>query len=303
MAKGLVPLFGANVDPGAADPDRPFRWAEVADRGGLDLITIQDHPYNSRHFDTWTLLAALAMRTERVHLGTNVTNLPLRPPAILAKQAATLDILSGGRLEMGLGAGAFPEGARALGGPRREPGEAFRAFEEALTILRLMWSGQRVVNFEGEFYQLRGAHPGPQPAHPIRIWVGAVGERMLRLTGRAADGVFLSNTYVPPAELSAKMAAIDEGAAQMGRPPSAIRRGYNLMGVIVSDRQELSQVEAQGGQIVGPPERWVDEIERLYRDFGQDTFIVWPVAGDEIAQVEIFAREIVPAVRERLGFG
>lgn len=301
MAERPEPLFGSNVDPSANDPQRPFRWAAAAERGGLDLITLQDHPYNARFLDTWTLLAALAMRTERIHLGTNVTNLPLRPPAMLAKQAATLDLLSGGRLEMGLGAGAFWEGIRAWGGPERDPAEAYRAFEEALQILQLIWSDQRAVSFQGEFYQVRGAHPGPRPAHPIRIWVGATGPRMLRLVGREADGILLSTSYVWPDDLPAKMALIDEGAAQAGRSPTAIRRGYNLMGVIVLGRPETPKIEARPGLLVGPPAYWVDEIERYYRELGQDTFIVWPVAGDEIVQVEAFANDVVPAVRERLG--
>ncbi|HBY96800.1 MAG TPA: LLM class flavin-dependent oxidoreductase, partial [Chloroflexi bacterium] len=172
---------------------------------------------------------------------------------------------------------------------------------EALQILRLLWSDRRSVTFQGEFYQLRGAHPGPSPAHPIRVWVGGYGPRMLRLAGREADGVLLSTGYVPPDELPAKMAAIDEGAAQADRPPTAIRRGYNLMGVILLDRPETPRIEARPGLLVGPPAYWVDEIERYYRDLRQDTFIVWPVAGDEVLQVQAFANEVVPAIRERIG--
>ena len=98
------PLFAASIDPSAADPREPFERARNADENGLDLITIMDHPYNARLFDTWTLLTAIGHATRNIHLATNVASLPLRPPALLAKQAATLDILTEGRMELGLGA-------------------------------------------------------------------------------------------------------------------------------------------------------------------------------------------------------
>src|SRR3712207_2596234 len=181
--------FGANVDPLAAAPDVALAITRIADRAGLELVAIQDHPYNRTHLDTWTLLATLAVRTERVRFVTDVANLPLRPPAMLAKAAATLDVLTGGRVELGLGAGAFWDAIRAFGGPARGPREAVDALDEALQIMRLLWSGGRGLRFDGAHYRLEGAQGGPVPAHPIGIWLGALGPRMLALTGRVADGV------------------------------------------------------------------------------------------------------------------
>jgi alkanesulfonate monooxygenase SsuD/methylene tetrahydromethanopterin reductase-like flavin-dependent oxidoreductase (luciferase family) len=153
--KYLPPLFGTSIDPAAADPQAPFQRAKLADDTGLDLITIMDHPYLKHLFETWTLMTALAMTTQRVHLGTNVANLPLRPPAMLAKMAATLDVLSGGRVELGLGAGANSLGVAALGGPQRSPGEAYTAFKEALQIIRGFWENS------GGSFTLPGQHlPG-----------------------------------------------------------------------------------------------------------------------------------------------
>lgn len=293
----LAPRFGINIDPTMPDLEAPFARAAVADRAGLDLIAVQDHPYNRRMLETWTLLSMLAARTERVGLVTNVASTPLRPPAMLAKQAATLDLLSGGRLELGIGAGAFWQGINAYGVDPRTPGEAYAAFREALTIIRGMLDNtDGSFTFDGEFYRVSGARPGPGPAHRIPIWTGATKPRMLRLTGREADGVLVSNTYIPPEHLPAIHAAIDEGAAQAGRSPHDIRRGYNLMGAIVSGGTTL---QANGG-LVGPVERWIDAITTLYHDSGMDTFIFWPVAGDEHAQIEIFAQEVVPALRESL---
>ncbi|HUS15507.1 MAG TPA: LLM class flavin-dependent oxidoreductase, partial [Chloroflexia bacterium] len=180
--------FGAFLTPSAQQADAVVQVARFADQIGLDLIGIQDHPYQPQFLDTWTLLAALARETERIRLVPDVINLPLRPPAVLAKAAASLDILSGGRVELGLGSGAFFDAVVSMGGPRRRPGEAIDALEEAITILRALWARGRAVTFEGKHYQLRGARPGPVPPHPIGIWLGAYKPRMLRLTGRLADG-------------------------------------------------------------------------------------------------------------------
>src|SRR5919201_5838311 len=120
MDYGQPVRFGVFIAPWATD--QPLRQAAVADELGFDVIGVQDHPYQRRFYDTWTLLSAMAMRTERITLFPDVANLPLRPPAMLAKAAATLDILSGGRLEVGLGAGGVWGAVVAHGGARRAPG-------------------------------------------------------------------------------------------------------------------------------------------------------------------------------------
>src|SRR5205809_301471 len=127
MDYGQPVRFGVFVIPEATE--RPLQQALIADELGFDVIGVQDHPYQRRFFDTWTLLTAIAMRTERITVFPDVANLPLRPPAMLAKAAATLDILSGGRLELGLGALLrIREGARAARSERthRRGGEAGR---------------------------------------------------------------------------------------------------------------------------------------------------------------------------------
>src|SRR5205814_6514889 len=100
---------------------------------------------------------AIAMRTERITVFPDVANVPLRPPAVMAKAAAKLDILSGGRLELGLGAGGFWDAIKAYGGPARTPGESVSALEEAIQVIRLLWSGQHGIRFDGKFYSLAGA--------------------------------------------------------------------------------------------------------------------------------------------------
>src|SRR5687768_17226807 len=149
--------FGFFLTPSAQQADSVLQLARVADQLGLDLVGIQDHPYQPHFLDTWTLLSALARETERIRLIPDVINLPLRPPAVLAKAAASLDILSGGRVELGLGSGAFFDAVVSMGGPRRSPGEAIEALEEAIGVIRALWTPGRAATIEGKHYQLRGA--------------------------------------------------------------------------------------------------------------------------------------------------
>jgi alkanesulfonate monooxygenase SsuD/methylene tetrahydromethanopterin reductase-like flavin-dependent oxidoreductase (luciferase family) len=285
--------FGVSVVPLADPPQWAARLAKVADRAGLDLVGIQDHPYQRRFLDTWTLISTLVPMTERVRFFPDVANLSLRPPAMLAKAAASLDVLSGGRIEMGLGAGAFWDAVVAMDGPRRTPGEAVRSVEEAIEVMRLVWSDERSLRFEGEFYSLRGMRPGPHPVHDIGIWVGAYGPRMLHLIGRLADGWVPSLGYAPPDRLAERNRRIDKGAAEMGREPREIRRAYNVSGHIGTEGD---------GPLDGPVSRWVETFTEFALEHGMDTFIYWP-SEDHERQVEIFAGEVVPAVKEAVRSG
>src|SRR3954466_3334838 len=196
--------FGIFPVPNAAEADELVERVIAAEQAGLDLVGIQDHPYQRRFLDTWSLIPFLAARTSRIRFFPDVANLPLRPPAVMAKAAATIDLLSGGRFELGLGAGAFWEGIGAMGGPQRAPKESVDALEEAIQVIRLMWSSERSVSFEGEHYSLDGVHPGPPPAHPIGIWLGAYGPRMMRVTGGLADGWLPSLPRLPLDEVPGK---------------------------------------------------------------------------------------------------
>ncbi len=280
--------FGVSVAPLADPPDYVERVVTAADRVGLDLVGIQDHPYQRRFLDTWTLISTLVPVTERIRFFPDVASLPLRPPAMLAKAAASLDVLSGGRVEVGLGAGAFWDAIEAMGGPRRTPGEAVRSIEEAIRVMRLVWSEERSLRFEGEIYTLKSMRPGPRPAHEIGIWVGAYGPRMLGLIGRLADGWVPSMGYSPPERLPGLHRRIDEGAENAGREPRDIRRAYNISGMIG---------EEADAPLAGPPSKWVEQLSRFALELGMDTFVYWP-AEDPVRQTELFASEVVPAVRE-----
>ena len=280
--------FGLFPVPHAADLESLRSQARRADELGLDLIGIQDHPYQWRYLETWVLMADLIARTERIRFFPDVANLPLRWPAMIAKQAATLDVLSGGRFELGLGSGAFWDAIGAMGAPVRSPREALEALEEAIEIIRLYWSGERSIAFEGTHYRVKGLHSGPPSAHPIEIWLGVGKPRSLALLGRVADGWVPSLTWARPELVPPMMRAIDEGARAAGRDPGEIRRLLNVSGKIVDgDVSEL---------LVGPPEHWIETLTSFARDLGFDTFVFWP-SGEPEEQLERFATEVAPPLR------
>ena len=237
----MQPLFALNIDPYSAYIEDEIRIAKLADKHGIDIISMQDHPYNGSFLDTWTFLVYLASITEKVHVMTNVANIPLRFPVILAKAASTLDVITKGRVELGIGAGGFWQGIESFGLERKTPKESFEAFKEALMILRLFFSIEKeneVVSFEGKFYKLRNAYLGPKPYHNIKIWIGGYGERMLKLTGELADGWTISLPYLPPKELPKKKKIIEEAAKKKGRDINQIRTNYNFGGMIFKDEEE-----------------------------------------------------------------
>lgn len=278
--------FGVSLAPTASDLEVIFAATDAADRG-LDLIGVQDHPYQRRFLDTMMLLDAMAARTRNVRVFPDVACLPLRPPAMLANEAASIDIMSNGRFELGLGAGAFWDAIAGMGGPRRSPRAALAALEEAVTIIRLLWSGERGLRYAGDHYSIAGIHSGPVPVHNIEIWFGVYGPQACRLLGRVADGWIPSLGRISLEELDSRMSLIDEAAVEEGRDPSEIRRMVNVGGTI-TDR-------ASHGRFNGPEQQWVEELTDLTRNHGFDTYVFWP-EDDPVAQIQRFA-EVAEAVR------
>ncbi|GAA3658725.1 LLM class flavin-dependent oxidoreductase [Microbacterium marinilacus] len=280
--------FGSFITPSNADPHRPVLLAQVSEQAGLDLATFQDHPYQPAFHDTWTLLTWVAAGTSTITVSGNVLNLPLRQPAVLARSAASLDLLSGGRFALGLGAGGFWDAIEGMGGTRLTPGQGVTALGEAIEIIRGIWDAgnRRPLRVEGEFHHVRGAKRGPKPAHDIPIWLGAYKPRMLRLTGTAADGWLPSLGYMQPGDLTRGNAVIDEAAEKAGRSPSEIRRLLNIGGAIQQRRQ---------GQLQGPVTQWIEELTQLALEDGVSTFTL---AGDDPDTLQAFGEEIAPAVRE-----
>ncbi|MCC3282039.1 LLM class flavin-dependent oxidoreductase [Arthrobacter caoxuetaonis] len=273
-------LFGAFITPAAAPPQHAVGLAVAAEAAGLDLAAFQDHPYQPRFLDTWTLLSYVAARTTRLKLVTDVLNLPLRQPAVVARSAASLDLLSGGRLELGLGAGAFWEAIEAAGGKKLSPADAVTALEEAIRIIRGIWdvSTKAPLRVDGRIHRVDGAKRGPAPAHDVGIWLGAYKPRMLRVTGEVADGWIGSLGYLRAGmqELAELNARIDDGAASAGRDPSDVRRLLNI---------------SPSSDTPG----WTERLAELALDYGISGFIL---ASDDAGELARFGHETAPAVRE-----
>ncbi|WP_256841724.1 LLM class flavin-dependent oxidoreductase [Ornithinimicrobium cryptoxanthini] len=272
--------FGTFHTPTNAQPQQAVSLAQLSERAGLDLVTFQDHPYQPGFLDTWTLLSYVAARTERVHLAPNVANLPLRQPAVLARSVASLDLLSNGRVELGLGTGAFWDAMVAMGVERRTPGESVQALQEAIAIIRGIWAAGEttVLRVEGQFHHVAGAKRGPAPAHHIGIWLGVYKPRMLRVIGRLADGWLPSEGYLSSdADLGNGNKTIDGAAQAVGRDPREIRRLLNI------------------SRPSGSVQAWVERLAELAVQHGTSTFIL---AVDDPGTIELFGQEVAPAVRE-----
>lgn len=283
-------LFGTFITPTVQPSTHPVEMAIVADKAGLDLVTFQDHPYQARFYDTWTLLSYVASRTTQIHVSANVLNLPLRQPAVIARSAASLDILSGGRVELGIGAGGFWDAIASMGGKRLTAGQSIEALEEAITIIRQIWDTDTPapIHFEGQHYQLSGAKRGPKPLHEIGIWVGAYKPRILKMTGRVADGWLPSLAYLSGGinDLVEMNKLIDEGALAAGRKPSDIRRLLNIGGQFSPSRRAF---------LNGTPQNWAEDLANLTLEYGITGFIL---ASDNPSAIELFGNEIAPATRE-----
>ncbi|MFG1699651.1 LLM class flavin-dependent oxidoreductase [Nonomuraea sp. NPDC049309] len=269
--------FGSFVTPTADRPQHVADLALLSEDEGLDLVTVQDHPYQGRLLDAWTVLTWAAARTTAIHVAANVTNLPLRPPAVLARSVAALDLLSGGRAALGLGTGAFWDAIAAMGGPRRTPAQAVSALDEALDVIRGVWAGDDPgpLRVDGAHYRIDGMPRGPSPAHDVPVWLGAFKPRMQRVIGRKGDGWLPSLPRLGPGDLARGNRVIDEAAVQAGRDPRvAVTR---LLNVTPGDKAE--------------------DLARLAADDGVSVFIV---ATDDPSELRRFARETAPEIRERV---
>ena len=284
--------FGISVTPYADAYPALVEQVLAAERGGLDLVGIQDHPYQRRFLDTFALIADLLAKTSRLRFFPDVASLPMRPPAMIAKAAASLDVMSGGRFELGLGAGAFWDAVAGMGGVVRGAGKRGDALEEAIWLIRaaLDVGPQRaIVRGPGPLYPIPGYPAGPPPAHRIEIWVGAMAPKGLDIIGRLADGWVPGGGTSRIAAFPRLNARIDEAAEAAGRDPNAIRRILNISGTITDGRRGE-------GPLDGPVDQWVETLAGWAIELGVDSFVLWP-ADAGTGQIERFAAEVAPVVR------
>ena len=292
---GLGAWNGADVAT-AADS---ARLVVQADRGGLDLFTVADHPYFAEKLDAYALASFLLGRTGHISGAVTVTCLPTRPAPLLARTVTSLSALSGGRVVLGIGAGAIWDMIARFGAPRLSGGAAVRAMEEAITLIRALSGGGGPVTFDGEFYHVSGLEAADVPTPPI--WTGSVGPKSLAVTGRAADG------WVPAMAsdwLSAlyreSRPRIDEAAAAAGRDPAQIVTVCSFGGRITTEPLAATRGD-DGRWIGGSVKQWVDELTAAVLDHQAGGFIYR--STDDTPADQALARwagEVVPAVREAI---
>ncbi|MCS6803082.1 MAG: LLM class flavin-dependent oxidoreductase [Chloroflexota bacterium] len=284
--------FGVNLSTSATAGADPARDAVLAEQLGFDLIACSDHLHTAYpNFETWTFLTWVAAQTRRVMILSNVLGLPYRPPAVIAKMAESLHRLSGGRMILGLGAGAVDAEFAAFGLPVRSPGEKVAALEEALDIIQALWREPN-VRFAGRHYAVDGATITPRPTSAIPIWLGTYGPKAVRLAAERADGWVPSMPYLPLAKAVERRAQLREAAAAAGRDPDALTCAYNItVGV--------GRFTPRGETIAGEPPEVAARLAEVVR--AGFTFPIFWIVGDQRTGMERLAGEVLPRVRELVG--
>jgi alkanesulfonate monooxygenase SsuD/methylene tetrahydromethanopterin reductase-like flavin-dependent oxidoreductase (luciferase family) len=240
--------FGLKASQQHSSIDNLRRIWKTVDEGGFDSLWLFDHfvPMGPTRagdiFEAWTLLAAMAEVTRRVHIGSIVTGNGYRHPGVLAKMAVTVDHLSAGRLVMGIGAGGDDYADTMLGLAARPAPERIGRLDEACQVLKLLWT-EEVATFTGVHYRLEQAVSDPKPIqrpHPP-IWIGSSGERFgLRVVAKHAD-VWMNATMRPDvAELTRLSRILDRHCEDVGRDPATIRRATQL--ALPADADETMRV-------------------------------------------------------------
>ena len=282
--------FSTFPEPRASPPQAAVDAAVLSERWGYDLVSFQDHPYQPGYLDAWMLMSWVAARTSKIRIASNVTNMAMRSPAIVAKSAASIDLLSGGRFDLGLGAGYFWDAMVTMGVARRTPAESINALGEAVDVIRSIWAGDSGGHsVGGEHHHVDAAGHGPAPAHRIPLWLGAYKPRMLRLVGAKADGWTATlgvGNIQTRAQWQAASDAIDTAAVDAGRNPADIRRLAAVTGDFTG---------RDGRYLRGAPRQWVDQLLPSVVEDGVATFIL---ATDDHRTLQEFAEEVAPALRD-----
>jgi F420-dependent oxidoreductase-like protein len=290
-----------------------------ADALGYDSAWLFDHlPITGDQagpcFEGWTLLTALAAQTRRIHAGCLVTSALYRNPAVLARMGATLDVVTGGRLELGLGAGWFEAETLAYGMPFPPTGERLARLDEALQVIRKLWT-QETSDFAGRHYTLSGARCEPKPVQKPTptIWVGGQGEKVtLRIVAERADGWDMD--MLPLDVYDHKLAVIAGHCATAGRDPASVRRMIHFAGAIAADERSAQQrAEAlarqwntdlaglRGRVLLGTPHQAAEQLMG-YVNRGVEHFVLSLAAPYDMAMVELYIGEVAPRV-DRLAQG
>jgi F420-dependent oxidoreductase-like protein len=281
----LALLFGLCTDQNMSWPKTLERW-QMFERMGFDSAWLCDHLIqpsrpDGPYFEAWTLLGALAAHTERIRIGVLVTSNTFRHPAVLAREAITVDHVSGGRLELGFGAGWYEPEHRAFGIPFPDPPELVGRFREAVEVVDGLLRND-TFSYQGRHYQLVDAPTRPRPLQQPRppLTLGAHGPRMLRIVARYAEAW---NSFGTTEEIRSRNAILDQACQQIGRDPRTVRRSLYYW-VPRADQDPWDSLEA-----------FRDTVGR-YREAGIEEFIFDHPRDDQLKTLERVAGEL-PALR------
>jgi probable F420-dependent oxidoreductase len=283
-------LFGVDISTSAAAGADPVAAARAAEALGFDFVSANDHPAaHDPRYETWTMLAWIAAATSRIRVATRVLGVPYRHPAMVAKMAETLDRLSGGRLILGLGAGASDEEFRAFGLGVRSPRDKIDGLEEAVRVIRGLWT-EPGFTFAGRHYRTEAAELAPRPDHPIPLWLGTFGRRGLDITGRLADGWIPSLALALPDQAAVMRDRILSAARAAGRDPQHITCAYNL------EVRVENAPSRDPAVVAGSPDAVAERLLGFVR-LGFTAMNFHPVGPGTQEQLERLAGEVLPAVR------
>jgi F420-dependent oxidoreductase-like protein len=288
---------------------------QVADGLKFDTAWTFDHFFpimsdpRGPQFEGWTALTALAMKTQHVRVGTLVTGITYRHPSVLAKIGASLDVITGGRLEMGIGAAWFQQEHEALGIPFPPVAERIKRLGEACEILIRMWT-EEAATFEGQYYEIKEAYCNPKPVQKPRppILIGGGGEQLtLKMVAKYADEW---NAFGTPDVLKHKIEVLGNHCRAVGRDVDTIEKSVNLPPVMSKDpskvdamiadmasRRAMTMEEARAAMLWGSPDQAIEKL-RAYRALGVTHIILNMRAPYDAGQLELFAREVIPALRD-----
>lgn len=310
--------FGANVPQVGNDYETVKRTVLECEKYGFDFVWISDHLQDlastRSYLECWTTLSALAEATHNIRLCTVLMNNLFRHPALVAKMAATLDIVSKGRLDFGVGAGWLEEECTSNGIPFPEPSVRVQQLDEAIDIIRTLWSKDNAT-FTGKYYSLKNASSNPKPLqhpHPP-IWTGIMygGSRMLKLIAKHADVWTISGLYRPPAEEYRKMRnTIEHYCSKIRRDPHEIRSGIGIGCVIADDELRVKEkakkfqplaistkgYTAQQMRLEGTPDQCINQL-RTYIDAGVQCFVMGFPDVTTTNTIRLFSEKVIPALK------
>jgi alkanesulfonate monooxygenase SsuD/methylene tetrahydromethanopterin reductase-like flavin-dependent oxidoreductase (luciferase family) len=277
----------------------PVNFARVAEQLDFDFVSVNDHPFGSGPSnEPWTALTWIGASTTRIGLMTRVLALPFRHPALVAKMAATFDLLSGGRLILGLGAGAADKKMRSIGIDVPSPAEKITSLDEATTIARGLWSEPR-FSFNGRRYGLDAVDVTRKPERPIPIWWGVMGPRGAELAGAKADGWIPHLRYTTLDRLRECCARVVSGAERAGRDPASLTR------VLSMEAQVGELKDPPDNAVTGTPEAVAEQLSNLL-DLGFDGINITILDANREEQAARLAQEVIPLIapaRSRLSSG